>query len=290
METLQSPIEKEFEESHKHFTDDQSDFMVEQIRRRMLPLDRLDFKNDPIVIALTDGATVSLNASKGDVFTLSAVGNRTIGVPQGAINGKRILIVHHADNAARTLTLTTGSAGAFIYGATITGLTETGTEKRDVIEAVYNKAMDRWLVIDYVKGYRTGEVTDAHGLTLNTTTGTTAQGGFKIEPNVACLLLTITKDSNCTATRARLLDSSKVELATASFSGNAADFSYQMSAVTTYYVVADASGGAYNHVRNGTATSFPITDINIDWTGGLNEDVDDTTRGANVESVTTLQN
>jgi hypothetical protein len=104
------------------------------------------------VSALTDGATPALDASLGSIFTLSAEGNRTIAAPTNESDGKKIIIVHHASGGARTLSLTTG-AGGFLFGADLTEIGETESGKRDLIGAVYNLALDRWLVVAVVKGF-----------------------------------------------------------------------------------------------------------------------------------------
>lgn len=102
---------------------------------------------------LTDGATVALNAGLASTFILSAGGDRTILAPTNPKAGKRILIAHYANGANRTLTLTTGSAGSFRFGTTITGLTTTTSGTIDYIEAVYITNADRWDVIGYNKGF-----------------------------------------------------------------------------------------------------------------------------------------
>lgn len=104
------------------------------------------------VVNLVDGATPALDASLGDTFVLAASGNRTIAVPSNPVNGKRIVIIHYASGAARTLALNTGTGG-FIFGTDITGLTETESGKRDVIGAIYYTTMNKWLVVGYAKGY-----------------------------------------------------------------------------------------------------------------------------------------
>ena len=112
-----------------------------------------NYVNTPRVVALTDGATPALDASLGNVFTLSAGGNRTIAVPSNPTNGQKIIIVHHASGGARTLALNTGTGG-FAYGTDVTdlgGATESG--KRDVIGCVYNSTLNKWLVVAVVKGY-----------------------------------------------------------------------------------------------------------------------------------------
>jgi hypothetical protein len=105
------------------------------------------------VVALTDGATVDLDASLGSVFTLSAGGNRTILAPTNATNGQKIIIRHLASGADRTLSLTTGSAGAFRFGTDITALTATTSAKTDYIGCVYNGADSRWDVVAVSKGF-----------------------------------------------------------------------------------------------------------------------------------------
>jgi hypothetical protein len=104
------------------------------------------------VVALTDGATPALDASLGGVFTLSAAGDRTIAVPTNPTDGKKIIIVHHASGGARTLALATG-AGGFLFGADVTEIGQTESGKRDLIGAIYNAGLTRWLVVAVVKGF-----------------------------------------------------------------------------------------------------------------------------------------
>jgi hypothetical protein len=104
------------------------------------------------VSALSDGATPALDASLGNVFTLSAAGNRTIAVPTNPTSGQKIIIQHYASGADRTLSLNTG-AGGFRYGTDITGLTATTSGKTDYIGAIYNATDSKWDVVAYVKGY-----------------------------------------------------------------------------------------------------------------------------------------
>lgn len=105
------------------------------------------------VVTLADGATVALDASLGNIFLLTTAGNRTILAPTNAVSGQKIVIVHKAASADRTLALTTGSAGAFRFGTDITALTATTSGKTDYIGAVYNSADSRWDVVSVVKGF-----------------------------------------------------------------------------------------------------------------------------------------
>lgn len=106
----------------------------------------------PAPVPLTDGTTVNLDASAGKVFTLSAGGSRTILAPTGAVDGRGIIIKHTASGGARTLSLTTGSAGSFKFGTDITGLTATTSGATDYIGCIYDATAQRWHVISYVKG------------------------------------------------------------------------------------------------------------------------------------------
>ena len=105
------------------------------------------------IVNLVDGASVPLDAALGRVFYLDAAGDRTIAVPDNAGQGQSITIMHHANGGGRTLSLTTGSAGAFRFGSDITALSATVSGKTDYIGCSYNSIDDRWDVIAYVKGY-----------------------------------------------------------------------------------------------------------------------------------------
>lgn len=104
----------------------------------------------PGYVTLSDGATVSLDASLGEVYTLTAAGNRTIAPPTNPTNGQKIMIIHIASGADRTLTMNT-SAGGFSFGTDITSLTATTSGKKDVIGCVYDSS--KWLVVAVAKGY-----------------------------------------------------------------------------------------------------------------------------------------
>lgn len=107
----------------------------------------------PATIALADVVTVSLDAATGKIFKLTATGDRTIGVPTGAVDGRGIVIAHTASGLDRTLALTTGVAGSFKFGSDITALTATTAGTTDYIGAIYDLTADRWRVVSYVKGY-----------------------------------------------------------------------------------------------------------------------------------------
>ncbi len=104
------------------------------------------------VVALSDVATPSLDASTGIEFTLIATGDRTIAVPSSPTNGQKITIRHFASGGARTLALNTGTGG-FRFGTDLTSLSQTASGKTDYIGAIYNLTDNKWDVVAYIKGY-----------------------------------------------------------------------------------------------------------------------------------------
>lgn len=107
------------------------------------------------VQVLTDGATINTDVSLGDHFRVTLGGNRTLGIPTNPKDGQRVIWEFIQDGTgSRTITLTTGSAGAFLYGTDIPsiGLTTTAS-KRDLMGAIYNSSLSRWLVTAFVKGF-----------------------------------------------------------------------------------------------------------------------------------------
>lgn len=106
----------------------------------------------PKTVALADGASVALDASLGDTFTLLAAGDRTIAVPTNPKrDGDRIIIRHTASGGNRTLSLNTGANG-FRFTADVSALTITNTGIADYIGCVWNASAAKWDVVSYTKG------------------------------------------------------------------------------------------------------------------------------------------
>ena len=106
------------------------------------------------VVALTDGATIALDASQGNHFRVTLGGNRTLGVPTNPVDGQKITIEFIQDGTgSRTITLS-GGAGGFSYGTDITVVTLTTTaNKRDFVGAIYNSTANTWYVVSFIKGF-----------------------------------------------------------------------------------------------------------------------------------------
>ena len=128
---------------------------------------------------------------------------------------------------------------------------------------------------------------EAHEQAMASTTSNTADHGFKITSINAQKLLTVTKHASTAATRCQLLDSSKSVLATASFVGDDATFTYDLLASTTYYVVCDDSGSSHVFYYHPTGTSYPINKTNINYVLGKNGANPDDDGAYSILSITT---
>lgn len=100
---------------------------------------------------LTDGVTITTDASLGNHFRVTLAGNRTLSNPTNARDGQRILFEVTQDGVgSRTLTL----GNKFAFGSDITSLTlSTGAGKKDFIGVQYNATTDKFYVLAVAKGY-----------------------------------------------------------------------------------------------------------------------------------------
>lgn len=108
------------------------------------------------VVTLTDAATVAIDASLGNVFTLlftAAVGNtRAIGLPTGAPSNGQKMILRLRQDVVGSRTVTWN--GVFRFGTNITSPTLTTTaSKTDYIGFIYNSTDITWDCVAVSKGY-----------------------------------------------------------------------------------------------------------------------------------------
>jgi len=101
--------------------------------------------------ALTDAATIVVDASLGNDFTVTLGGNRILGNPSNPVNGQRILFAIRQDaTGSRTISLDT----AYRLGTDITAVTlSTAANKTDYLGVRYNGTDAKWDVIAFVRGY-----------------------------------------------------------------------------------------------------------------------------------------
>lgn len=105
----------------------------------------------PRVAALTDAATIAVDASRGNTFQVTLGGNRTLGTPTNPVDGQRILFkVTQDGTGSRTLAY----SAAYSFGADVTSPTlSTTAGKVDYLGFVYDEAATLWRCLSVVKGY-----------------------------------------------------------------------------------------------------------------------------------------
>lgn len=104
----------------------------------------------PSVIALTDGATISVDSSLGNDFRVTLGGNRTISNPVNPADGQMI-VFELTQDATGGRAVTWGSA--FAFGATGQPTLSTSAAKTDQIGFKYNAAKAAWLFTGSTLGF-----------------------------------------------------------------------------------------------------------------------------------------
>lgn len=102
-------------------------------------------------VALVDAATIATDAALGNHFRVTLGGNRTLGNPTNPVDGQKIIWELIQDGTGtRTITLDS----AFALGTDITSVVLTTTAgKRDLLGAIYNAGLGKWLVAAFTKGF-----------------------------------------------------------------------------------------------------------------------------------------
>lgn len=102
-------------------------------------------------VALTDAATIAIDASLGNHFRVTLSANRTLGAPTNPTDGQRIL-VEVAQDATGGRTLAYNAVYAFGTDVTSPTLTTTAS-KVDYLGFVYSSAAVKWRCLAVAKGY-----------------------------------------------------------------------------------------------------------------------------------------
>lgn len=103
------------------------------------------------VNALTDAATIAVDASLAQVHTVTLGGNRTLGNPTNPVNGARLMFRVTQDGTG-TRTLAYGSD--YRFGAVVQQpVLSTTAGKTDYIGFIYNGAAVKWDCIAFARGY-----------------------------------------------------------------------------------------------------------------------------------------
>ncbi len=102
------------------------------------------------VVALTDGVTVTTDASLGNTFTVTISGNRTLSNPTNPIDGQKIIYRIKQDGTGNRL-ITWGTA--FRFGVDIpTPTLSTSASKTDYIGFIYNGTDSKWDCLAVTRG------------------------------------------------------------------------------------------------------------------------------------------
>jgi Collagen triple helix repeat (20 copies) len=104
----------------------------------------------PVIVSLTDAATIAVNAALGNQFTVTIAGNRTLGNPTGATAGQLLMFRIQQDAVgSRTLAFDTN----YEFGTTIPSITLSQTANvYDLIGVRYDGTTGKFTIIAYVQG------------------------------------------------------------------------------------------------------------------------------------------
>jgi hypothetical protein len=105
----------------------------------------------PAVVALTDAATVALDASQGNDFRLTIGGNRTMGTPANPVNGQQIIFqITQGSGGSNTLSW----SGGYEFSADLPQPTlSTAAGQTDLLGFIYNAGKSQWLLAAFVNGF-----------------------------------------------------------------------------------------------------------------------------------------
>ena len=99
------------------------------------------------IVSLTDGATISTDASAGKHFRVTVAGDRTLAAPTNATDGLHRIWEVTASAADRSLTLATGSSGSFELTVGVSSPIIITNGKTLFLGAIYSTPRDRWTII-----------------------------------------------------------------------------------------------------------------------------------------------
>jgi hypothetical protein len=123
----------------------------------------------------------------------------------------------------------------------------------------------------YINKYTTflgdgSSITETAEATMETQRSALIKKGYVVTVDVDSVLISVTKDSDCTATKAYLYDEDDVLIGTATFSSHTATFSkpLPMYVGIDYKITADKSGSSYTRAYN-TSASYPYIGTNINF-------------------------
>lgn len=97
---------------------------------------------------LTDGTTITIDASRGSAHRVTLAGSRTMAAPLNPTDGQRLIISVIQDaTGSRTLTWN----AVFAFGTTVTNALTATAGKRDIIEFMYDLVANKWYAVSASK-------------------------------------------------------------------------------------------------------------------------------------------
>ena len=105
----------------------------------------------PAVVALTDAATIAVDASLGNDFRLTLGGNRTLADPSNPADGQQV-IFQVTQGSGGSFTIAWGSGYEFSADLPQPVLS-TAAGQTDLLGFIYNAAKGKWLFAAYVNGF-----------------------------------------------------------------------------------------------------------------------------------------
>lgn len=105
----------------------------------------------PAVVALTDAATIAVDASLGNDFRVTVAGNRTVGTPANPTDGQKITF-QLTQGTAGPYTLSWASGYQFSAGLPQPTLSTTAGDT-DLLCFIYNSSKSAWLLAAFLSGF-----------------------------------------------------------------------------------------------------------------------------------------
>ena len=105
----------------------------------------------PAVVALTDAATIAVDASLGNDFRVTISANRTMGNPSNPTDGQKVTF-QITQGTGGSFTVTWGSGYEFSTGLPQPTLS-TAAGQTDLLGFIYNAAAGAWLLAAFVNGF-----------------------------------------------------------------------------------------------------------------------------------------
>ena len=108
----------------------------------------------PQVVALTDAATIAVNAALGNDMRVTIAASRTMGAPSNPSDGQQLtfLVTQPASGGPCTLTWT-GGAGGYDFGSAGAPVLSTTASKTDVIAFKYVASVNSWYCLGSATGF-----------------------------------------------------------------------------------------------------------------------------------------